>query len=183
MEILRGGADELDGSGSADRRCARHGGDDRRRAADGDVGVGGEQSLTATTRCSTIWTFRRFCGGIAARFNSTLDDLEKRGLIDTCFYAILLGSALLFLAPIRAGDLPGYDDALYAHIAKGIALTGDWLTPSSNGYPAFEHPPLYVWTEAALFRMFGSRTWWRSCRRPWPRWAACCWSTGWRGAC
>lgn len=81
--------------------------------------------------------------------------MEKPGLIDTCFYAILLGSALLFLAPIRAGDLPGYDDALYAHIAKGIALTGDWLTPSSNGYPAFEHPPLYVWTEAALFRMFG----------------------------
>jgi 4-amino-4-deoxy-L-arabinose transferase-like glycosyltransferase len=81
--------------------------------------------------------------------------LEKREPIEICFYAILLGSALLFLAPIRAGDLPGYDDALYAHIAKGIALTGDWLTPSSNGHPAFEHPPLYVWVEAALFRMFG----------------------------
>jgi 4-amino-4-deoxy-L-arabinose transferase-like glycosyltransferase len=75
--------------------------------------------------------------------------------ISVYFYAILLGSALLFLAPIRAGDLAGYDDALYAHIAKGIALTGDWLTPSSNGHPAFEHPPLYVWTEALLFRMFG----------------------------
>jgi 4-amino-4-deoxy-L-arabinose transferase-like glycosyltransferase len=71
------------------------------------------------------------------------------------FWAILLASVVLFLAPIRAGDLPGYDDALYAHIAKGIALTGDWLTPSSNGYPAFEHPPLYLWTQAALFRMFG----------------------------
>ncbi len=81
--------------------------------------------------------------------------MEQREPIESCFYAILLGSALLFLAQIRTGDLPGYDDALYAHIAKGIALTGDWLTPSSNGHPAFEHPPLYVWLEAALFRMFG----------------------------
>jgi 4-amino-4-deoxy-L-arabinose transferase-like glycosyltransferase len=81
--------------------------------------------------------------------------LVKPRLIDAYFYAIVLGSALLFLAPIRAGELPGYDDALYSHIAKGIALTGDWLTPSSNGFPAFEHPPLYVWIQAALFRMFG----------------------------
>lgn len=72
-----------------------------------------------------------------------------------CFWAILAGSALSILAPIRVGDLPGYDDAQYAHIAKGVALTGDWLTPSSNGAPTFEHPPLFVWIEAAMFRVFG----------------------------
>lgn len=64
-------------------------------------------------------------------------------------------AALIFFAPIRVGDLPGYDDALYAHIAKGLAQTGDWLTLTSNGFPALEHPPLFDWIEAALFRVFG----------------------------
>ncbi len=64
-------------------------------------------------------------------------------------------SAILLLAPIRAGDLAGYDDALYAHIAKGVVVSGDWLNIRSNGDPALEHPPLLVWTEAALFSLFG----------------------------
>jgi 4-amino-4-deoxy-L-arabinose transferase-like glycosyltransferase len=71
------------------------------------------------------------------------------------FWAVLAGAALVIFAPIRVGDLPGYDDAQYAHIGKGIALTGDWLTPSSNGGPTFEHPPLFMWIEAAMFRAFG----------------------------
>ncbi len=68
-------------------------------------------------------------------------------------YAML--AALLLLAPIRIGDLAGYDDALYAHIAKGIVVSGDWLNIRSNGDAALEHPPLLVWTEAALFEIFG----------------------------
>ena len=68
-------------------------------------------------------------------------------------FAVL--SAVLLLAPIRRGDLAGYDDALYAHIAKGVVLSGDWLNIRSNGDVAMEHPPLLVWTEAALFSLFG----------------------------
>jgi 4-amino-4-deoxy-L-arabinose transferase-like glycosyltransferase len=71
------------------------------------------------------------------------------------FWILALLSAILMLAPIRAGDLAGYDDALYAHIAKGVTLTGDWLNIRSNGGPALEHPPLLVWTQAALFSFFG----------------------------
>jgi 4-amino-4-deoxy-L-arabinose transferase-like glycosyltransferase len=70
-------------------------------------------------------------------------------------YALLLAAALIFFAPIRVGDLPGYDDALFAHIAKGIAQSGGWLRLTSNGYPALEHPPLFDWILAALFRGFG----------------------------
>ncbi len=51
--------------------------------------------------------------------------------------------------------MAGYDDALYAHIAKDIVKTGDWLNIRSNGYPALEHPPLLVWVQAALFSVFG----------------------------
>ncbi len=79
---------------------------------------------------------------------------QRAGTIDLFWvYAVL--SAILLLAPIRAGDLAGYDDALYAHIAKGVTLSGDWLNIRSNGDAALEHPPLLVWTEAALFRLFG----------------------------
>lgn len=71
------------------------------------------------------------------------------------FWVLALLSAAVLFAPLRRGDLPGYDDALYAHIAKDILTTGDWLNIRSNGYPALEHPPLLPWTEAALFSIFG----------------------------
>ncbi len=71
------------------------------------------------------------------------------------FWILAALSAILLFAPIRAGDLAGYDDALYAHIAKGVVTSGDWLNIKSNGHPALEHPPLLVWTEAALFSLFG----------------------------
>lgn len=71
-------------------------------------------------------------------------------------FALLgLAAAILFLGAIRLGDLAGYDDAMYAGEAKGIASTGDWLTPSLRGGPALEHPPLFVWIQAAFFRTLG----------------------------
>ena len=63
--------------------------------------------------------------------------------------------AVLLLVPVIKGDLAGYDDALYAHIAKGAYESGDWLHLKSNGYPALEHPPLLPWIEAAFFTVFG----------------------------
>jgi 4-amino-4-deoxy-L-arabinose transferase-like glycosyltransferase len=44
---------------------------------------------------------------------------------------------------------------MYSVEAKGIALTGDWLTPRVRGGPALEHPPLFVWTQAAFLATFG----------------------------
>lgn len=79
------------------------------------------------------------------------------GLLDTRRYFPILAilSAILILAPLRTGDLTGYDDAQYAHIAKDILRTGDWLVLHSNGEPALENPPLLEWMEASLFRLFG----------------------------
>jgi 4-amino-4-deoxy-L-arabinose transferase-like glycosyltransferase len=71
------------------------------------------------------------------------------------FLALALAAAILFLGAIRQGDLAGYDDAMYALEAKGIVRTGDWLTPKSRGAPALEHPPLFVWTQAAFLSAFG----------------------------
>jgi 4-amino-4-deoxy-L-arabinose transferase-like glycosyltransferase len=71
------------------------------------------------------------------------------------FPLLTLASVILFLGAIRLGDLAGYDDAMYSVEAKGIALTGDWLTPKVRGGPALEHPPLFVWTQAAFLAAFG----------------------------
>jgi len=72
------------------------------------------------------------------------------------YFAILaILSAVLVLAPLRTGDLTGYDDAQYAHQAKDILRTGDWLVLHSNGEPALENPPLLEWMEASLFAAFG----------------------------
>jgi 4-amino-4-deoxy-L-arabinose transferase-like glycosyltransferase len=53
------------------------------------------------------------------------------------------------------GDLAGYDDALYSTEAKNIVRSGDWLNPSIRGGTALEHPPLFVWTQAAFLSVFG----------------------------
>jgi 4-amino-4-deoxy-L-arabinose transferase-like glycosyltransferase len=71
------------------------------------------------------------------------------------FLLLALAAAILFLGAIRLGDLAGYDDALYSLQAKGIALTGHWLSPQVRGLPAVEHPPLFVWTQAVFLAVFG----------------------------
>lgn len=78
-------------------------------------------------------------------------------MLDTRRYFLILAilSAILVLAPLRTGDLTGYDDAQYAHIAKDILRTGDWIVLHSNGEPALENSPMLDWMEASLFAAFG----------------------------
>ena len=71
------------------------------------------------------------------------------------FWVLAILSAILLFSPLRTGDLAGYDDAQYAHIAKAIVRSGDWLTLRSNGYPAMENTPLLEWMQASLFSVFG----------------------------
>src|ERR1700684_4464375 len=71
------------------------------------------------------------------------------------FWILAALSALLLLAPIRTGDLAGYDDARYALVAKHVVLSGHWLEIESNGGPGLEHPPLFSWMKAGLFIPFG----------------------------
>ncbi len=74
------------------------------------------------------------------------------------FWILAAAAAFLLLGPIRLGDLAGYDDAVYAHITKGIVKSGNWLDIRSNDYPALEHPPGFVWLQAVFFSLFGGLT-------------------------
>ncbi len=71
------------------------------------------------------------------------------------FWLLTVAAVLLLIAPVRLGDLAGYDDAVYAHIARAIVNSGNWIDIQSNGYPALEHPPGFVWMQAVLFSLFG----------------------------
>lgn len=70
------------------------------------------------------------------------------------FFLFLAISAILLLGSLRTGDLAGYDDALFAHMAKAIVRTGDWTTLRSRGGVSMQHPPMLPWMEAALFSIF-----------------------------
>lgn len=84
-----------------------------------------------------------------------LGRLDPLASANRYFWVIAALSAILLLAPIRSGDLAGYDDARYALVAKHVALSGHWLEIESNGGPALEHPPLFSWMQALLFIPFG----------------------------
>ncbi len=66
--------------------------------------------------------------------------------------ASLLLYCLYFFGLTSVG-LVGPDEPRYASIAREMARSGDWLTPSLWGEPWFEKPPLLYWIAAAGFRL------------------------------
>ena len=71
------------------------------------------------------------------------------------FWALAILAMILMLAPLRQGDLPGYDDAHWSLMAKDLVQTHNWFDIRSNGAPALEHPPLFTWIQTAFFLAFG----------------------------
>jgi 4-amino-4-deoxy-L-arabinose transferase-like glycosyltransferase len=71
------------------------------------------------------------------------------------FWIFTILTAVVLFAPIRVGDLPGYDDSYHSMIAKDIVLHGTWTDTIANGVPLLEHPPLFPWMQALLFLKFG----------------------------
>lgn len=67
-------------------------------------------------------------------------------------FAILLG---LYFARIGGFPLQDPDEGRYAEIAREMAITGDWVTPTLHYVKYFDKPPLLYWSTAALFRTFG----------------------------
>ena len=56
---------------------------------------------------------------------------------------------------LAALGLVGPDEPRYAWIARDMQETGDWITPRLYGKPWFEKPPLYYWSAALSFKLFG----------------------------
>src|ERR1700722_20517422 len=65
---------------------------------------------------------------------------------------------LLFYG-LGAFGLLGADEPRYAQVAREMLDRGDWITPTLNGKPWLEKPPLYYWQAMLAYRVaraFGS---------------------------
>ena len=60
---------------------------------------------------------------------------------------------------LGTGSLQG-DEAIYAALSRAIVDHGGWVVMHFNSSPWLEKPPLYVWTSAVLYRLFGANEFW-----------------------
>jgi 4-amino-4-deoxy-L-arabinose transferase-like glycosyltransferase len=72
-------------------------------------------------------------------------------------WAVLICATLYvcYFSHLGAIGFVGPDEPRYAWIARDMAETGDWVTPRLYGKPWFEKPPLYYWSAALSFKLFG----------------------------
>jgi 4-amino-4-deoxy-L-arabinose transferase-like glycosyltransferase len=74
------------------------------------------------------------------------------------FYSILVLCALCFvLFSFRIGTMPLWDvdEGMHAATSKDMVLTGDWVTPKTNGRNFYDKTALFNWFVAVSFRVFG----------------------------
>ena len=59
------------------------------------------------------------------------------------------------------GDIGLIDETepLFIEASRQMLLTGDWITPSFNGVPRFDKPPLIYWLMVLCFKLFGVSEW------------------------
>jgi len=60
-----------------------------------------------------------------------------------------------YFTHLDAVGLVGPDEPRYAWIARDMAESADFITPRLYGKPWFEKPPLYYWSAALSFKLFG----------------------------
>ncbi len=77
-----------------------------------------------------------------------------RSTIGSCLLLTVLAAGTLF---VQLGRLPlvGSDEPRYARIAGEMMLENRWVTPTLEGRPWLEKPPLYYWLTIPVFRMAG----------------------------
>jgi 4-amino-4-deoxy-L-arabinose transferase-like glycosyltransferase len=78
-----------------------------------------------------------------------------------CRYPWLISIGVLGLALVLVfyhlgdGSLYDWDEAIYAQVAKEMALADTWMSLTWNGTPFLHKPPLYFWLTALTYKMIG----------------------------
>ncbi len=76
----------------------------------------------------------------------------------TVAFLVILAITMLF---VRLGrSALHFDEAIYAQVSKEMVERNEWLTPSWNGQAWFHKPPVFFWTTAMLFKIFGISEFW-----------------------
>src|SRR5512144_968237 len=70
--------------------------------------------------------------------------------------AVLLALVLALLV-FRLGAVPlvGPDEPRYTRVAIEMHRAGEWVTPTLQGEPWLEKPPLFYWLAGGAFSVFG----------------------------
>lgn len=75
---------------------------------------------------------------------------------DIPFLIVLFSLGLfLFLFYVWAMPLIDPDEPRYASTARDMVLNGNWIVPYFNGAPRINKPPLFYWTVAVSYKIFG----------------------------
>src|SRR5512143_2728754 len=71
--------------------------------------------------------------------------------------AAVLLALVLALAVFHLGAVPllGPDEPRYARVAVEMHRAGEWVTPTLQGQPWLEKPPLYYWLAGSAFSVLG----------------------------
>src|ERR1700746_3407804 len=63
--------------------------------------------------------------------------------------------AVVYLSTCGVPRLFDQIDGQYAGAAREMIARGDWLTPTQDGVPRLQKPPLVYWSEVVSLRVFG----------------------------
>ena len=82
---------------------------------------------------------------------------EKMSVAARIGWALLIAATLYvcYFSHLGAIGFVGPDEPRYAWVAREMVESGDWVTPRLYGKPWFEKPPLYYWSAAICFKLFG----------------------------
>jgi 4-amino-4-deoxy-L-arabinose transferase-like glycosyltransferase len=67
---------------------------------------------------------------------------------------LILALVLLFYR-LGDGSLHDWDEAIYAQVAREMAVADTWTSLTWNGLPFLHKPPLYFWLTALTYKMIG----------------------------
>ncbi|MDI6852313.1 MAG: glycosyltransferase family 39 protein [Deltaproteobacteria bacterium] len=73
--------------------------------------------------------------------------------------AVLLGAAAAVFLPCLTALPLIRGEAMFALIPKEMLDAGNWLTPTLNGVPYLDKPPLLYWLTAVSYQIFGVSEW------------------------
>ncbi|MEY8715603.1 ArnT family glycosyltransferase [Francisella philomiragia] len=85
-----------------------------------------------------------------------------RNLRNTYFFDILILLTIYiiyFFLFLGSRHLSIPDEGRYPEIAREMLTSGNWVTPTINGVPFLDKPPLYYWLEATSMHFFGVNAW------------------------
>ncbi|ELR98356.1 glycosyltransferase family 39 protein [Gloeocapsa sp. PCC 73106] len=66
---------------------------------------------------------------------------------------------IAFLVNLGSTGLVDETEPLFAEAARGMKVSGDWITPYFNGETRFDKPPLVYWGMAIAFHLLGVNEW------------------------